>query len=103
MKEKKSYRLLVSFNESQWSTLQALMQQNLQTSASAYLSFLIAKEYATLTTPPPKRGRPSKVELAEDQANEIANIPHPDQIMNPGRMVTRTEYDTLMALKNPQQ
>lgn len=65
-------------------------------SYSLYLGHLLREEEKRQEAAGKKGpGRPRKVE--EDE--EVRDIPHPDQIMNPGVFMTQTEFDSYNELR----
>jgi len=67
-----------------------LMAADAKTDYSSYFGYLISEVYRTRQDKKKgSGGRPKK----EDEEEEVRNIPHPDQSMNKGVMVTQSEYE----------
>lgn len=99
----------VSLSEPQSLALRGMMEEDMQTEKSNYMGLLIMwearrrKEQREARRP----GRPrkdSEQSSSADEENEPRNIPHPDQIMNRGRLLTLSEYEAYNEIhgKGPQ-
>ncbi len=97
--------VVVSLSAMQLSILEAMMRDDCAEDTGPYIARLIVeankeREEKKRVSLEAKRkpGRPRKEE-EEAETEEPRNIPHPDFIMNPGRMITQSELDDYNELR----
>ncbi len=96
---------MVTFTDTTRPLLQEMMQEDYKEGVSSYLNNLISDEYKRRQQEKYKRnaGRPRKDGDDEETYTDedlIRNIPHPDTIMNEGRMINRLELKAWEELKS---
>lgn len=90
----------LSLTPEQFSLLERLMKEQHQTNFTAYMVYLMAQEEKRLKEEGSKRGpgRPAKADEGREE-EEPRDIPHPDQVMNPGKLITKSELDAYEAMR----
>lgn len=91
---------MVTFTEEENTILEKLMANYPgRKSASLYLAHLLHEEDKRQEAAGKKSpGRPKK-DGSQDPEDEPRDIPHPDQMMNPGVMMTQSEFDTYQEVR----
>ncbi len=90
----------LSLNDDQFKAMQELQAARLGLSVTALFHLLLLEAYAELKNPRRGPGRPiNGGDNREPDTEEVAMYPHPDQRMNHGRMLTRTELEGWYQLK----
>ena len=100
----------VSLSEPQSLALRDMMEEDMQTEKSNYMGLLIMwearkrKEQREARRPGRPRKDSGEGSTAQDEVEEPRNIPHPDTIMNKGRLLTLSEYEAYNEIhgKGPQ-
>lgn len=108
----KNKRILITLTEDRRAMLQTLMDEDFESGepVSSYITRLISKEVRRRQEERAKRpaGRPRKedslVNLEEEEPQVVSKLdepiyPHPDQIMNAGVMLTKSEIEAYYAFK----
>jgi len=103
----KSNQIILRITNERMARLRELIEEDYKTdeSLSTYISNLIIAEYKRRKDEEAERkrktvGRPRKEAESDEKEEEVRNIPHPDQIMNAGVFMTKTEFEMYQAFKN---
>lgn len=94
---RKNEKVVITIRGIVFDLIDEMMESDYQDNLSDFINSVIVSEKKRRDDEKAKRpvGRPKKGEEEEEEAN----IPHPDQLMNTGRMLTRSEFDEFAEVK----